>query len=442
MNKLEDQLKRWKATPLRPLNKDFTNHVITAIQAGPPARKPWMQGVLMRILQLPKPALVAVAAVTLSLVGTSAYAAFQWLAPQVTINQSTVNDEGKREFLANLENCGEMSSAGQRFELVQGSKVSDEQLKKILENTCEYEQTISFAASRWPATPTKDIEAMKAGEWISNYNFYDIATMDPDKWLTLGRVEAVSEDSITISAKSYAQEEGGNAPRFTEQVVTRQAKLSKNAEAWDQGAKVPLQAVKVGDIVNLVTLTKGQLNADKAIEKELPAEVVGLIKTTIDRDFVRKGYMGNPALVGDVSTLSDCHNNAPHKCTMGGQYSYMAEVYAAGGDSPQPQNAKFRRAEEPGLKPHALNGRITKMEGNVVSLQTRGTNQPFTVTLPYDAIVEFNADNKFPDVAVGDLMEVNYAQKDGENPLSIQPGDLFNFVLKIRQLPGGDVQKL
>jgi hypothetical protein len=112
---IHDLLQRQRITPRRPLSNNFTNDLLKNI-GGRPRKRSFAERlhlpipeIHMRLLQLPKVALVTLAIVVAGTGTAAAYGAYNWLIPKIDIlGINADNDDHKREFAVDIKNCGIM----------------------------------------------------------------------------------------------------------------------------------------------------------------------------------------------------------------------------------------------------------------------------------------------------------------------------------------------
>ncbi|HEV7454178.1 MAG TPA: hypothetical protein VGO07_02870, partial [Candidatus Saccharimonadales bacterium] len=154
---IHDLLQRQRVTPRRPLSNNFTNDILKSI--GDTPRKRPLAGRLhlpiaeihMRLLHLPKVALVTLAIVAAGTGTAAAYGAYSWLIPRIGILGITArNDDNKREFAVDIKDCGVMvggetaNNGVQRYEVAKDANLSDEQVVTVLKTSCEYQQLLQL----------------------------------------------------------------------------------------------------------------------------------------------------------------------------------------------------------------------------------------------------------------------------------------------------------
>lgn len=413
----------------------------------------------MKLKHLPKFAVVGLAILGITLTGGAAYAAYKWLAPEVTVlNETKQNDDNKREYTVNIENCGvtvggtPISDGEQRFEVVKDSTLTQEQVKKVLQDTCAYQQLIEFSNDHWRQT---EYGSIKKGDTVITYGAFDQTKYD------IGRVTALTTTSITIETTVYSELANGGlydpavpTPYFPEgKLVTSTYPLPAQPEYWYQGSRVNQDTVQVGDAVYLQVRNRSTAKADNdmTMNQDTKADVVGVTKVDIDTGYVQSApFIGNPALVGQIFQLVGCEGSKEYLCLSVNSQSHSEYVYAHSGlvegipfdRSVEEASAYFRKdmPENPTGYSHTIQGRIHKLDGKYMTLFSRGTVNKIEIELPYDVIGSYNKTNDSP-VEQGDFIQIDYMQKQREDQQQIKPGDVYRIMLMQYQLPDGTYKK-
>ena len=480
MNDIHDLLRRQRVTPRRPLKRNFTNNILDIID-GSPRKRSFMERVHlpsigelhMKLAHLPKVAAVTLAIVAAGSGTAAAYGAYHWLIPKIDLLGITAkNDDNKREFAVNIKDCGVMLGGQtaddglQRYEVSPDAHLSDEQVIKVLKNSCDYQQILQLMNTRWH---DPEIRGQKPGEAI-------VVTMpgaggdnvlnDP----SIGKITAIDEGHITIESKVYKHfngpsfvpyKEGDPIPDFDAmtdyypdgKLLTRTFEIKPDADAVFNGDTIPRSELKVGDTIVFMSevkrtvLTTGSWSAPSSIK------VAHIIKTTIDPDYVQPIEVGNPNIVNAIARLGDCQGNSDYLCLAAKsaqlrfQVMYASIGYTdAGLDTRFKGNEKYFRSDinmnsaDGGKYYHSIEGRITSLKGAELTLVSRGKAQTFKATLPYDVVNRFNQDKKF-NVGEGDYIQISYLQKDDEDHTVIRPGDISGMSLLTRQLADGSFVK-
>ncbi|RYF27088.1 MAG: hypothetical protein EOO17_06425, partial [Chloroflexi bacterium] len=156
MKKLSIEQQILAARPTRSTNDiAFTNTVMDAVRGRELISSQFRtknvnqkETFMMKLKNLHKPALVAIAlAVTLATAGT-AYAVYQlWPKPSVETSQPSTNQTGRIETSAKLENCGDQQRNQSKYEIKKGSAILAEQVPQILQAYCELQAIQKWAPS-------------------------------------------------------------------------------------------------------------------------------------------------------------------------------------------------------------------------------------------------------------------------------------------------------
>lgn len=469
-----DELLHHRPKPNRPLRDNFTQQVMGAIVADAPTHdsRNVIKEFYMRLLRLPKLALVAVAVAGVGSVSAGAYAAIQWLVPEVNITHITqANDDNKREFTVSVKDCGvivggaTVSDGIQHYEVAKGSTLTNDQVVKVLKDTCNFQQVLQMVNNRWhdpmpPISPKPGtvFSTIMLGEGLQN------VLNDP----SIGTVAAIDGSSITINSTVYQEYDGPSVfypgqkiPDMNTltkyfpngKLLSRTFPLAATPEVVDNGQDVPISQVKPGDTVFFLTESQHTVQANGIWGPNQNTQVIRLIKTDIDPAYVQTGMgIGNPAIVGPIAQLQQCQGNSKYLCVGDSRTSYLQykPVYAVPsqadvmpGQGFDDNNKYFRKdldlsKASAGDLFHEIEGRITAIVGNTVTFQSRGTVTNFSLTLPYDVVTAFNKGHT-QKVSVGDLVNIDYLQATNENHTIIKSGDVTSFSLVLRQLPDGSL---
>ncbi|MET0779775.1 MAG: hypothetical protein ABWY71_02990 [Candidatus Saccharimonadales bacterium] len=475
---IHDLLQRQRVTPRRPLSNNFTNDILKRI--GDTPHRPSLAERLhlpipeirMRLLHLPKAALVALAIVAAGTSTAAAYGAYSWLIPRIDILGIVANnDDNKREFVVDVKDCGVMyggetaNNGSQRYEVSPDAHLTDEQVIKVLKNSCDYQQILQMMNTRWKGdsqivgrNPGDAIDMTSAGANGTN--------IINDPWL--GKVTALDATHITIDSVVYQQYNGKNTylpgdpvPDPSTQTeyypkgktISRTFEIKPDMDVILDGQTVPRDQLKVGDKIVFMSQAKGTIGADH-MWNITSLQVAHVIKTHIDPAYVQPMWVGDPAIINAIARLERCQGNGDYLCIAGKSmqlqfkmaYSYTSqlEIFTPGQDFSG--NEKYFRTDinprtnEGNKFYHSIEGRITSIDGNRLTLQSRGKIEKFNVTLPYDVAGQFNKTQK-QKIAKGTYIQISYFLKNGEDPHDIKSGDIQALSLLLRQLGDGSLAK-
>lgn len=468
----DDLLRSYRPTPTRPLKSDFTQTVLKTIAAQPPKPR-WiqlLQNTFVRFSVLPKFALIVLAVIGMGSAGSVAYAAYQWIAPRIAItNINPNNDDNKREYTLDVQDCGLMvggqtaDNGTERYEVAKGVNLSDEQVKKVITESCKYQRLLEFAQKLPTESPNREA---KPGDTITLLEFGaggENVINDP----SYGEVTAITDKTVTIASTVYRQYNGPSVIRADEpipdfnklteyfpegKVITRTFNLAADAKVYENGEVVDKERLRVGDEVLFMARVKRTVLSEESWSKPFDVQVVQLVKSDIDLAYVRPMSVGNPAIIGAVTRLGTCQGNANYLCVASkSQHLRYTMIYLVRQLTDAPPDGRFIGNEQYfrtditpfTMKPehfHQIEGRITAIDGQTITLRARGKPEMFTVKLPYDAIKIFNDSHK-KSIVVGDMVQLNYAQQLYENHQFVSPGDIINFALLERELPDGTMEK-
>lgn len=414
------------------------------------------------LLALPRLAFIAIILGTTGTVGAAAYATYQWVVPNATVtdvNQN--NDDNRRQYTVNGQ-CGQYYSGQDlKYEIAQNSGLSDDDARKVLQNTCIYDALGSFIETRFVSdNDAKSMARKKVGDTVTMYTHDNIFPGNPNAnpifGLTTGYVTDISPKSITITLtlyrvdNSFDYKSGRPFEYYPEgKSVSRTIAVAPDVQVFENGKPIQLSDVSVGSVVQLVTRTQHlvQYYQDlhgNGLGPQTGFAVAGIIKTDLDPKFVGGvgSEIGDPQIANAVAKLGPCTENVSYYC-VNVPNQILGVVYTTADETSQ-ANDKYRRTDVTNNGPvkfHQLHGRIKSIDGTKVTLQARGSTKTFTVDLPYDAISQYNGAGNALKVNVGDLMEVDYLQPPDEDHLKVKSSDLIMFGLLEQTQVDGSVAK-
>jgi hypothetical protein len=432
-----------------------------------------LQNIKLAFMRLPRYVAVLILVGGTSTVGATAYVAYKWITPKVTItNIKQSNDENKKEYTIDSQ-CGEYNSGSNlKYELSKNSSINDEEALKVFQNTCAYDALSSFIDAHWKSDNTEaDMAKKKVGDLVTIYNhdntFAGSDYSNPIFGITIGTVNSISPSEVSFSLPVYAIDNSAAVNPSVAPVayypegktLSRTLSLASDVEVWTDGKRLKLADVHVGDQIQVVTRTQNYVQyyddiKQNALGAQKTFDVVGIIKTAIDTRYVADGsaQIGDPKITNALAGVGPCVNNPDYSCVLI-PHQVLGPVYGAGdleGDSKD--NTKYLRKDvlSKDVATYVLHGRITSIDHAHITLETRGKKTTFTVDLPYDSVATYNqakpvtsdADkSRALGVAVGDLMEVMYTQKPSENHLAIKPADIQSFAVLEQIQPDGSLLK-
>lgn len=462
MKDIDQLLEQYMPKPTRELNSDFSQTVITNIQS-PTKKRPTAISYLRKLRRLPKLAIIGLGIALAACLGTGAYAAYQWLAPEATIKQSFINDDKKREYSIDLQNCGvfaggTLGNGIQRFELAKYSTLTDSQVKKVLTDTCAYRSLSQFIDKKWQGTR---LDTVKQGQAVITYS-------SPDEGRsTMGTVMAISPMSITVEAKTY-QEPGkpvwngqppneSSNPRYYPEgrVSTATYPLTNKTEVWYRSTTQSLSDIKVGDTVSVMLRYSYTAEVDGDIGYDNPTKTTttaALIKSDVDPAYVQLQSLGNPKYIGPIFQLTGCDQTPEYDCLSYESTAIHKEVFYAvtvANENVTPFNKnsvvlgdKYFRADMPiethHAKYHTVQGRIIDLDKrrNTVTIQSRGVVKAIAIQLPTN-VLDAYAKNTGKHLAIGGMLQLDYAQQGSDKVTDIKPSHIYMLSLVQYQLPDG-----
>lgn len=469
MKEPEDLLRQWRPTPKRPLKAEFTKEVLLHLEKPRNSASERLQTLFVQLLRLPKFALLILAVVVAGSLSTGVYAAYQWAIPKISILfVNPNNDHNNREFLVNVEDCGVMvggetaNNGAQRFEVSRQANLSDEQVMRVLQNSCQYQQALQFMNTEWSdgGAPPEGVPGQVITLRAPGAGGFNIKN---DPWF--GTVTALSDTQITIESTIYSFY---NGPKFipagdpipdfnklTEyypggKSLTRTFDLVAAPEIVENGQPVNRDQLKVGDRVLFMSEVARTILPDLSWSEPTSIRVIRLMKTAIEPEYVQPFGIGNPSIVGAIARLDGCQGNGDYLCVVAKheylRYKMIYLVQQMSEAAPDPRfdgNEKYLRSDinnqnMSGEHFHQIEGRLLSIDGTAVTLQARGKADTFKVTLPYDAVKKFN-ETQDSQVKVGDMVQINYAQQPAEDHRTVNSGDILSFALLQRQQGDGSL---
>lgn len=419
------------------------------------------------------PLVIVIPAVLLgtSAVGATAYIAYQWIVPKVTVKHiEKNNDDNKKQFTIDQQ-CGNYATGKDlKFEVAQYSTLTDDEVLKVFENSCKYDALFSFIDSKWVSdNDNESMSRKKPGDTTTIYEhghtFAGSTVANPIFGFTIGKVVALDSQQLTLSltlykvdntAGSYGHPEIQPFEYYPEgKEFTRTINIASDFEVWQDGQILKNDDLQVGDTVQLVTRAVYELqeyDGQLGLGPLSRFEVAAAIKTDIDTQYVTYATgsgIGNPSIVDAVASLGPCMAFEEYSCVGSANLTGGALFGTDYGDDDPDRKYLRKDIEEKNLKSRSLQGRIQSIDGRIITLQARGKTDLFTIEMPYDVIAAHNervanggaAAPSAPAVEVGDLLDVVFAQAEDENHLQIKPGDIEFLSTILQTKPDGTVVK-
>lgn len=438
------------------------------------ASTPKKESLFMKFKHLPKFAMVAIVIGATIVVSGTAYAAIHWLEPKINITGfEASNDAANNQYAVDVKDCGVLAggipvtNGKQIYEVDADAHLSRDQVIDVLKDTCKYQQILQMIGTRWQhdPMPPADIQAGDQFDLIESGEGAINILGDPP----LGTVTAKSDTQITLSSTIYESFDGpsvlipdkdGTIPNTDQyfhyypqgKKLERTFNLSPNAEVVHDGTTASLKDIQLGDTVYFMTKNHYVVQNDKTWGRPTSQTLVRLIKTNVNPDSIQSGGLGNPNVVGAIAKLEGCQGNGKYLCVAPKSTKLAYDmIYAVSThwDNPADSkrfagNEKYIRTDikdyETGNAFHAIEGHIASIDGNKLTLISRGTVDTFTVELPYNAIKVYN-DTHNQHIAVGDAIQVYYLQKPDEDHRTIKPGDITGMSLLQRRNADGKLIK-
>ncbi|MBI3889402.1 hypothetical protein HY312_02410 [Candidatus Saccharibacteria bacterium] len=256
---------------------------------------------IMKLRNLHKPAIIAVAlALTLATAGT-AYAIYQlWPKPSIDVSTPVQNKQGRLESAVQLKNCGNQQSNQASYEIKKGSAISADQVPQILQAYCELEAISSWSMGMY-SPPDFNEKAPSDYTTVSPIMVSRVVSID-DKTMVLDAQEKYGIEATTLSLNSSVKYVADSAYTSKAQIKAGDAvvAISRDTIARDTGrvsARTLLYVVKMN----------------------LPFEAY------------------DPRAQQSVAQKQVCNNNAPDICTSTGS----VDLYSGDAKLPNGDNGDF-----------------------------------------------------------------------------------------------------
>jgi len=436
---------------------------------------PKKESLFMKYKHLPKFAMVAIAFAVLATIGGTVYAAVRWLEPRITITTYTeLNDEQKRQYTVDVKDCGvqvggaTVENGIMHYEIAPKATISDAQVTKAIKDSCNFQQLENMINKRWANEGASNPDA-KPGDVIEQVSLgvgEDNVMNDPP----IGKITALSANSITITTTTYSTFEGPGAMAPTQANSTetndyvkyypqgkqfeRVLPLASSLEIYEDGKTIAKSSLAVGDTVAFMTKQSRTVLADGSWSDASNATAIRLFKTGIDPAYVMNQSIGNPAITNAITRLQGCQNNGQYLCIAPKFedfrydyfYAYSKNMATPVSDTFANNEKYFRKdidfmSKDAGKYMFMVQGRIAAIDGTDITLVTRGDKaKPFTITLPYDAISQYNKQHR-DGIKKGSYIEINYVHKPNQKPTAIASSDIYSMSLIYRIQANGTLSQ-
>ena len=362
-----------------------------------------MEQLFMKLKTLPTSALTALIITGAIALGGVVYASVQFLPGLIKIVGTSTNQRGATEYdVPSFAACVPKGVAEtKRFERKKDApKLSDEEIRKIIQARCELEWVNQFVSSTWPTYGTHK-------EWQDGD---DIFYARPD---ILGKLISVSAQEIIISSAgkySYA------------------AAPNQSIAGYADGSSVALQSIKPGDTVFTVVRvaeTYHQKMTPTTSNEPRPLGAIGLLKLSLPLDYyqIMQSY---------ITELPKCHGNDNEYCPNTASIDVFPREGGEGAHNPQ-------LAPQANAVLHEISGTITTIDASTLTLTSR-SGKKYTVSAPKDAFAQYNqkyaiaytdVDAK---VRLGSTVSVTYFQTPKEDSQTITANQIMTVRLLIDAL--------
>lgn len=383
------------AAPRRSSNTEFTDRVMAAL----PDRE-IISGVLrktnvksketfiMKLRQLQKPAIVAIAIALTFLVAGTAYAVYSlWPKPTAETTAPTVNSTGRLEVGALFTGCDMAESNKMSYELKKGSTLPPEKIPQILQAQCEMK-----AIETWTRKNSSDLK-----EFPDSPGQDTVSLNMP----TAYKIESINGKEIKLAgAPNTAQPE--------QSVI-----LSPTTKIIVNSAFATLSNLKPGDTIvpasklyyKTVKNSNGVLQGDSWPYKR---ELIYVFKMDLPIEtYDRKAFQS-------LAQKIPCHGNETEECVASGGvelFSNGAKAKPRGGQPDDPVDSR------------EIQGKLIAYDVNGFSVQG-SSGKVIKFVMRTDVITEYNTQRAAQHyqnvkVKIGDMVSVRYLETPGVHELVV-----------------------
>lgn len=344
---------------------------------------------IMKLRNLHKPAIIAIAlALTLATAGT-AYAIYQlWPKPSVDVSTPVQNKQGRLESAVQLKNCGNQQSNQASYEIKKGSTISADEVPQILQAYCEIEAisawSLTFYTPPEPGDETSTESRMLSPVFVS-------------------RIASIDDSTVTLEAqKKYG---------IDESVLKLDSKVKYIADS----AYSDKSQFKAGDPV--VALSHDTINPDTS--RIASQKLVFLIRMNLPFE----AY--DPRVQQSVAQKQVCINNAPDICTSTGS----VDLYSGDAKLPNGKNGDFGDTR-------VIQGKIVSYSGTSIMVEGSSGRQ-FSFVMTSNPIDEYNKKRSAlynnVTVGVGDMIEIRYLDTEGSTSLKATQKQIaaMNYMIEL-----------
>lgn len=280
MSTIDERLRQKPTTkPKRTLSAGFTASTMDRIaQTNASASQPFMAIRRTFAMHLfTKPAGIAAAVAVLAMTAGTGYAALQWLQPNTKLNSTvTTLENGNKRFWVHSDACQGQDASGpidSYYEIKAGSKTTPEDIRKIVEASCESDMLEALFSEQIQNSPTP--QEFKPGD--KQYVFPYV------------QLREVGADYIVVDTAL-------NGETFKDVRVP----LDKNARLYAKGKAIKLADLRPGKWLTLVSYTTA-LDEPYATEALSPAGISRLSEKGLPKGAIVEGIIERQYNVDSVN---------------------------------------------------------------------------------------------------------------------------------------------
>ena len=342
-------------------NSSFVKETIRKIKmhsladALPVAQK---RGLPFWLRHLHKPTLALLALLAITLISSAVYAAVQFAPALIQLLGKETNQRGATEYsVAGLADCAKnYGPVADRFEVkADAPKLSDDEVHKILQASCEMKWLQDFPGKKWPTYGTNT--TWKDGDTI----YYTRLDM-------IGTLVSATDTKAKINL-------GGN-------IVDHTPLPNEKIKAFAAGEEIPLRDIKPGDTVFTVSRvsevyhdyknmvlrkdTNGINTMPYQYEQPKVIGLVALFKLSLPQDYYQQKQ-------GYLTEIPTCTGNDSELCPQTPSIDVYPRVGGEGASNSYLKNDINDIARE-------ISGTVTQLSDDSLTLKSRKGNL-YTVTV-------------------------------------------------------------
>ncbi len=373
-----------KATLSKIKNRETISNVVRKTSENTTRRS-----YVMKLPHLNRVMLTLLIILGVSLVSGTAYAIYQlWLKPEVGVEQSHMDKNGRNQIVFNTSNCSSLMSPAEQkqYETKKGVQQSLDESAKVAFAKCEMAQINDWANTEWlKANPSVDFMDTPAEIQSVNNNMYTLASTYRGQKQVVGNSTANS-DTLWIDEGRYATKD-----RFG-----------------------------VGDSVVAIRHFTYANGKDGAPIKD---ELLALVKLSLPEKYY------SPDFQNSVTEKSSCVGNPDETCAVS---KSSIDLYY------NPTSLEIE-----GMEPRSIEGKLVSYDDQGFVIRgSSGKEYRFVTTV--NSIKEFNA-KRASDygmrIEAGDSLSVDYFAASASNVAAIPQSQITRIVLVIEVVNKNDPAK-